>query len=68
MDLDLDPTPATVELAHCEYVAPCRKKNCRERATTIARKIDAVGRFIRQIARLQFCRPTRARTVREIGS
>jgi len=49
MDLNLDPTPATVELGRCEYVAPCRKKNCRQRATTIARKIDKVGRFIRQI-------------------
>jgi len=49
MDINLDPAPATLELARCEYVSHCHAKNCRQRATTIARKIDKVGRFIRQI-------------------
>jgi len=49
MGLNLDPTPAPVELHRCEYVTRCHAKNCRQRATTIARMIDKVGRFIRQI-------------------
>jgi len=49
MDLNLGPAPAVVELHRCESVTRCHAKNCRQRATTIARKLDAVGRFIRQI-------------------
>jgi len=45
VDLNLDPTPAVVELHRCEYVSRCRARDCRQRATTIARKIDKVGRF-----------------------
>jgi len=46
MDLNLDPTAATVQLHRCQYATRCQAKNCRERATTIARKLDAVGRFV----------------------
>jgi hypothetical protein len=48
-DLDLDPTLSTVELARCEYTSRCRARTCRARATVIARKLDAPGRFIRKI-------------------
>ena len=50
MDLNLDPTTVTVQLKSLRgYATRCHAKNCRERATTIARKLDAVGGFIRQI-------------------
>ncbi len=47
--VNFDPAPATVQLHRCEYVSPCRASRCRLRATVIARKLDAAGRFIRQI-------------------
>ncbi len=49
MDLNLDPVPITVLILRCGYVARCGARGCRSRATTIARKMDAAGRFVRQI-------------------
>jgi hypothetical protein len=37
-----------IELWSCRYDAPCKVKNCRARATTIARSVDAGGRPERQ--------------------
>src|ERR1700756_558291 len=37
-----------IELWPCAYDAPCKFRNCRLRATTIARGIDAGGRPRRQ--------------------
>ena len=41
--------PATIQPRRIEYVSPCLARSCRQRATTIARKLDKAGRFIRQI-------------------
>jgi len=49
MDLNLGPAQAVAELHRGESVTRCRTKNCRQRATTIARKLHAFGRSIRQI-------------------
>jgi hypothetical protein len=38
----------TIELWPCQYQAPCKVRNCRARATTIARSVDGGGRPIRQ--------------------
>ena len=38
----------TIELWPCRYDARCMVRNCRARATTIARSVDAGGRRIRQ--------------------
>jgi hypothetical protein len=37
-----------VELWPCGYQAPCKVRNCRAKATTIARSVDAGGRPLRQ--------------------
>src|SRR5215470_1237961 len=37
-----------IELWPCGYQAPCKVRNCKARATTIARAVDAGGRPIRQ--------------------
>jgi hypothetical protein len=37
-----------IELWPCRYDAPCKVRNCRARATTIARSVDAGGRPRRQ--------------------
>ena len=44
---DRDETKA-IELWPCGYDARCRIKNCRARATLLARSIDAGGRPLRQ--------------------
>ncbi len=33
-----------IELLPCEYRAPCRMKNCKAKATTVARGVDSIGR------------------------
>src|SRR5262245_47477244 len=38
----------TIELWPCGYQAPCKVKNCKSKATAIARSVDAQGRPIRQ--------------------
>jgi hypothetical protein len=38
----------TIELWQCSYQAPCKVHNCRLKATTIARSVDAGGRPLRQ--------------------
>jgi hypothetical protein len=38
----------TIELLHCGYKAQCRVKNCKARATIIARAADSIGRPITQ--------------------
>jgi hypothetical protein len=37
-----------IELWHCGYRPTCRARNCKARATTIARSVDAGGRPLRQ--------------------
>jgi len=37
-----------IELWPCGYQAPCKVRNCKAKATTIARAVDAGGRPIRQ--------------------
>jgi hypothetical protein len=37
-----------IELWPCQYQAPCKVRNCRAKATTIARSVDAGGRPLRQ--------------------
>jgi hypothetical protein len=37
-----------IELWPCRYDAPCKVRNCRARATTIARSVDSGGRPRRQ--------------------
>jgi len=49
MDLNHDLTAVTVRLHRCQYASPCRARNCHQQATTIAGKLDAVGRFVQQI-------------------
>jgi hypothetical protein len=49
MDVNFDPARATVQLLRCEYVSACRARSCDRRATVIARKLDAAGRYLRQI-------------------
>jgi hypothetical protein len=43
-----------IELWPCGYNASCRVKNCRAKATTIARAVDAAGRPITQY---ELCAP-----------
>jgi hypothetical protein len=38
----------TIELWPCGYDARCKVRNCRARATTIARSVDVGGRPLRQ--------------------
>ena len=38
----------TLELWPCQYYAPCKVRDCKAKATTIARSIDASGRPLRQ--------------------
>ena len=40
----------TIELWPCGYLAPCKVRDCKLRATTIARSVDSGGRPIRQYA------------------
>ena len=40
----------TIEFWPCGYYAPCKAHNCRLKATTIARSVDAHGRPLRQYA------------------
>jgi hypothetical protein len=47
--LNLEPAPVCVHILRCRYVAHCGARGCLSRATTIARKMDAAGRFVRQI-------------------
>jgi hypothetical protein len=44
----------TIELLHCGYKAQCRVKNCKARATIIARTADSIGRPITQY---ELCAP-----------
>jgi hypothetical protein len=44
----------TIELLPCGYRAPCRLKNCKARATVIARAADVIGRPITQY---ELCAP-----------
>jgi hypothetical protein len=44
----------TIELSSCDYNAQCRVKNCKARATIIARSIDIGGRPDRQY---ELCAP-----------
>ena len=37
-----------IELWPCGYQAPCKVRNCRAKATTLARLVDSGGRPIRQ--------------------
>ena len=49
VDLDLDPQPAYLTIMHCGYRSACRAPRCTHTATTILRKSDRAGRFLRQI-------------------
>ncbi len=49
MDIDLVPNPTVVQLHRIEYVCRSRARDCRTPATTITRKLDKAGRFIRHI-------------------
>ena len=49
VDLNLDPQPAYLTILECGYRAPCRAPRCTNTATTILRKSDRAGRFLRQI-------------------
>ncbi|HJU10856.1 MAG TPA: hypothetical protein VJ728_08260 [Candidatus Binataceae bacterium] len=44
----------TIELWRCLYDSPCRVKNCKAKATVIARSMDAGGRPEKQY---ELCRP-----------
>jgi hypothetical protein len=46
---DFDPAPKTIRIHRCGYVSKCKKRNCRERATLIAEKVDSADRHVRQI-------------------
>ena len=46
---DFDPAPTTVRIHRCGYVSPCKARGCLKRATLIAEKVDAAGRYVRQI-------------------
>jgi hypothetical protein len=48
MAAQLSDDAKAIELWPCGYQAPCKVKNCRTRATTIARSIDAGGRPMKQ--------------------
>jgi hypothetical protein len=41
----------TIELWPCRYDARCNVRNCRARATTIARSMDSGGRPMKQLMR-----------------
>jgi hypothetical protein len=43
-----------IELWPCGYEARCRVRNCRARATTIARSVDSIGRPMTQY---ELCMP-----------
>jgi hypothetical protein len=43
-----DDEPATIELRPCLYSALCSARNCRAKATMIARAVDAGGRPMKQ--------------------
>ena len=50
MPMQVDPGAGIVQLLNCDFSARCRVKNCRARnATTIARKLDRSGVYIRQL-------------------
>jgi len=38
----------SIELWPCGYQAPCKVRNCKAKATIIARSVDAGGRPLRQ--------------------
>ncbi len=44
----MDDKVTIIELWPCGYDAPCKVRNCRVKATTIARNVDSGGRPIRQ--------------------
>jgi hypothetical protein len=45
----MPPEPVkAIELLPCGYQAPCKVRNCRAKATIIARSVDSGGRPIRQ--------------------
>jgi hypothetical protein len=49
MEMDFSDTAVFLTVLHCGYAAPCRVHRCAQRATTILRKADAGGRFLRQV-------------------
>ena len=50
MPMQFDPDAGIVQLLNCDFWARCRVKDCRARtATTIARKFDRLGGYIRQL-------------------
>jgi hypothetical protein len=46
---NFDPAPTAVRIHRCGYVSRCRARNCLMRATLVAEKVDAAGRYVRQI-------------------
>ena len=47
--IDLDTEAVQLTILHCGYHARCRVRGCSAIATTILRKADRAGRFLRQI-------------------
>jgi hypothetical protein len=54
LEPDFDPSPTTVRVNRCGYLSRCRVRMCLKRATSIAEKVDAAGRHVRQI---ELCAP-----------
>jgi len=46
---DFNPAPVAARIHRIRYVSRCKVSRCTERATTVAEKVDAAGRHVRQI-------------------
>jgi hypothetical protein len=53
LEPDFDPAPVAVRIYRCGYVSRCWARRCLKLATSIAEKVDAAGRHVRQI---ELCR------------
>jgi hypothetical protein len=49
LEPDFNPKPVAVRIHRCGYISCCQKPICQARVTTVAEKVDAAGRHVRQI-------------------